>query len=203
MIPVAELNHTAFFVLGLSLVAIALVVTFIGLRFDKFPASRALLVGGTLAVAVVVGATMVFAWRNAEDEQDVAEAELAADAAANEQSGNTTEADEEVGSASPSATTSTATTASVDGAEVFATEGCTGCHTLADAGSTATTGPDLDAALKGKDEAFIKQSIVDPGAFVEKGYPPNVMPTSYGTSLSPEQIDALVSYLSQVTSGKS
>ena len=72
MIPVAELNHTAFFVLGLSLVAIALVVTFIGLRFDKFPASRALLVGGTLAVAVVVGATMVFAWRNAEDEQDVA-----------------------------------------------------------------------------------------------------------------------------------
>lgn len=203
MIPVAELNHTAFFVLGLSLVAIALVVTFIGLRFDKFPASRALLVGGTLAVAVVVGATMVFAWRNAEDEQDVAEAELAADAAANEQSGNTTEADEEVGSASPSATTSTATTASVDGAEVFATEGCTGCHTLADAGSTATTGPDLDAALKGKDEAFIKQSIVDPGAFVEKGYPPNVMPTSYGTSLSPEQLDALVSYLSQVTSGKS
>lgn len=203
MIPVAELNHTAFFVLGLSLVAIALVVTFIGLRFDKFPASRALLVGGTLAVAVVVGATMVFAWRNAEDEQDVAEAELAADAAANEQSGNTTEADEEVGSASPSATTSTATTASVDGAEVFATEGCTGCHTLADAGSTATTGPDLDAALKGKDEAFIKQSIADPGAFVEKGYPPNVMPTSYGTSLSPEQLDALVSYLSQVTSGKS
>lgn len=203
MIPVAELNHTAFFVLGLSLVAIALVVTFIGLRFDKFPASRALLVGGTLAVAAVVGATMVFAWRNAEDEQDVAEAELAADAAANEQSGNTTEADEEVGSASPSATTSTATTASVDGAEVFATEGCTGCHTLADAGSTATTGPDLDAALKGKDEAFIKQSIVDPGAFVEKGYPPNVMPTSYGTSLSPEQLDALVSYLSQVTSGKS
>ena len=200
MIPVAELNHTAFFVLGLSLVAIALVVTFIGLRFDKFPASRALLVGGTLAVAVVVGATMVFAWRN---EQDVAEAELAADAAANEQSGNTTEADEEVGSASPSATTSTATTASVDGAEVFATEGCTGCHTLADAGSTATTGPDLDAALKGKDEAFIKQSIVDPGAFVEKGYPPNVMPTCYGTSLSPEQLVALVSYLSQVTSGKS
>ena len=204
MIPVAELNHTAFFVLGLSLVAIALVVTFIGLRFDKFPASRALLVGGTLAVAVVVGATMVFAWRNAEDEQDVQEAELAADATANEQSGNTAEADEEVGSAaaSSSTTTSTATTASVDGAQVFATEGCTGCHTLADAGSTATTGPDLDAALKGKDEAFIKQSIADPGAFVEKGYPPNVMPTSYGTSLSPEQLDALVAYLSQVTSGK-
>ena len=147
---------------------------------------------------------MTFAWRNAEDEQDAHEAELAADAAANEEAGNTTEADEEVGSAaaSPSTTTSTATTASVDGAEVFATEGCTGCHTLADAGSTATTGPDLDAALKGKDEAFIKQSIVDPSAFVEQGYPPNVMPTSYGTSLSPEQLDALVSYLSQVTSGK-
>jgi len=202
MIPVAELNHTAFFVLGLSLVAIALVVSFIGLRFDKFPTSRAILVGGTLAVAVVVVATMTFAWRNAEDEQNVREAELAAETAANEQSGNTAEADEESGSAASTDTSTTSTTSSsVDGAQVFATAGCTGCHTLADAGSTATTGPDLDGALKGKDATFIRTSIVDPNADVQKGYPPNVMPQTYESSLSPEELDALVSYLQQATSG--
>ena len=34
-------NQTLFFVLGISLVVVALVVSFVGLRFDKFPASRA------------------------------------------------------------------------------------------------------------------------------------------------------------------
>jgi mono/diheme cytochrome c family protein len=207
MLPVAELNHTAFFVLGLALVAVALIVSFLGLRFDKFPSSRHVLIGGTIGVAVLVAATMTFAWRNAEDEQDTREAELAADTAENEAAGNTTEANEEEGSGAAAGTTSTSTTStststsSVDGAQVFATAGCTGCHTLADAGSTATTGPDLDGALKGKDASFIKTSIVDPNAYVEKGYPPDVMPQSYGTDLSPEELDALVSYLQQATSG--
>jgi mono/diheme cytochrome c family protein len=200
------MNDTIFFVLGLSLVAVAVIVAFAGLRFDKFPNSRGVLAGATIAIAGLVVATMIFAWRNAADEQDVRQAELAAEVAANEQAGNTTEADEEAGSGAASSTTSasstTATTPSVDGAQVFASAGCTGCHTLADAGSTATTGPDLDAALKGKDETFIHDSIVDPNKFVEKGYPPNIMPQTYSTQLSPEELDALVSYLSQVTSGK-
>ena len=204
MIPVAELNHTAFFVLGLALVAIALVVSIVGLKFDKFPTSRLVLIGGTVGVAVLVAATMTFAWRNAEDEQDKHETELAEDTAANEAEGNTAEADEEEGSGgteSTSTTTTSTSASSVDGAEVFATAGCTGCHTLADAGSTATTGPDLDGVLKGKDTAFIKTSIIDPNDDVEKGYPPNVMPQSYGSDLSPEELDALVSYLQQATSG--
>ena len=48
------MNETLFYVLGLGLVAIALVVSFVGLRCEKFPASRALLVGGTVAVAALV-----------------------------------------------------------------------------------------------------------------------------------------------------
>ena len=32
------------------------------------------------------------------------------------------------------------------GKEVFASAGCAGCHTLADAGSTGTVGPNLDEA---------------------------------------------------------
>jgi mono/diheme cytochrome c family protein len=200
------MNDTIFFVLGLSLVAVALTVSFLGLRYDKFPNSRGVLVGATIAIAGLVVATMIFAWRNASDEQDVHQAELAAEVAANEQAGNTTEADEQAGSGASQSTTtgsSTTTTPAVDGAQVFASAGCTGCHTLADAGSTATTGPDLDAALKGKPESFIRESIADPNAFIEKGYPPDIMPQTYSTQLSPEELDALVTYLSQVTSGKS
>src|SRR6478672_11643596 len=37
---------------------------------------------------------------------------------------------------------------------------CATCHTLADAGATGQVGPDLDKVLKGKDAAFIKESIL-------------------------------------------
>src|SRR6201991_3267154 len=77
-----------------------------------------------------------------------------------------------------------------------ATTSCSACHTLQDAGATGTIGPDLDKTLKGKSPAFIRTSIVDPNAFIEKGYQPNVMPPSFGKTLQPAQIDALVKYLS-------
>src|SRR3954452_18507714 len=41
---------------------------------------------------------------------------------------------------------------------------CGSCHTLADAGTSGTAGPNLDDVLKGKSTAFIKQSIEDPDA---------------------------------------
>jgi cytochrome c oxidase subunit 2 len=204
------MNDTVFYVLGISLVVVALVVSFIGLRFDKFPTSRGLLIGATVAIAALVGATMVFAWRNAADEKQHREAELAADAAANEQAGNTAEADEEEGSGAATETSttesSTTTTAAAsagdpeEGAQLFESQGCSGCHTLAAAGSTGTTGPNLDGALKGESPEFIKTSIVDPNKTIAKGYPPNVMPTTFG-DLPPEQIDSLVAYLVQSTSG--
>jgi mono/diheme cytochrome c family protein len=202
-------NEVVFYVLGGVLVVVALVVSFGGLRFDRFPGSRGLLVGATLAIAVLVAATMTFAWRNAEDEQEHRDAELAESVAEEEEAGQTTEADETAGSDAPEEaaeggdTAPEETTAAVDGAEVFASAGCTGCHTLADAGSTATTGPDLDVALKGEDEEFIRTSIIDPNDDIEKGYPPNVMPQTYEDQLSPEELDALVSYLASVTSGES
>jgi cytochrome c oxidase subunit II len=76
---------------------------------------------------------------------------------------------------------------------------CETCHTLADAGATGTVGPDLDKVLKGKDAAFIKQSIVSPDAVIAQGYQANIMPPNYGSALSGAQIDALVSYLSKAT----
>jgi cytochrome c oxidase subunit II len=86
------------------------------------------------------------------------------------------------------------------GKQIFTgSAGCGACHTLADAGTTGTTGPNLGQVLKGKNPAFIRQSIVAPNAVIAKGYPPNVMPGNFGSTLSKQQIDALVQYLSQVT----
>ena len=76
---------------------------------------------------------------------------------------------------------------------------CATCHTLADAGAKGQVGPDLDKVLKGKDAAFIKESILDPNKVIAPGYQPNVMPPNFGDTLSPQQVDALVKYLSTVT----
>ncbi|HEU4989134.1 MAG TPA: cytochrome c oxidase subunit II [Gemmatimonadaceae bacterium] len=79
---------------------------------------------------------------------------------------------------------------------------CGACHTLAAAGTSGTTGPDLDKVLKGRNAAFVKQSIVDPNAYITPGYGANIMPPNFAKTLSPAQIDALVQYLVKSTSKK-
>jgi len=90
--------------------------------------------------------------------------------------------------------------AAPDGKTVF-TEigGCGGCHALTDAGTSGGVGPDLDKGLAGKDEAFIKESIVDPSADVTKGFSDGIMPSNFGDTLKPAELDALVKYLAEVT----
>ena len=83
------------------------------------------------------------------------------------------------------------------GKAVFEASGCGGCHTLADAGTSSQTGPELDKVLKGKDAAFIKESIENPSAEIAAGFQ-DIMPKTYGDSLSPEDLDALVKYLEEV-----
>ena len=90
---------------------------------------------------------------------------------------------------------------SVSGAAVFKNNSCGACHALKAAGASANTGPDLDklpayAQQAGQPlDAFIRTSITDPNAYVQKGYPKNVMPQTFGKSLSKQQLDALVAYL--------
>jgi mono/diheme cytochrome c family protein len=198
------MDDTLFYVLGIALVVLALVTAFLGLRFEKFPPSRALLIGGVALFAALVIGTTTFAWRNAVDEQDQREEELAADVSANQQAGNVGEAEEEAGGAgAPTTTTAAPAEAALEqGAQVFSSAGCSGCHTLAAAGSSGTTGPDLDGALKGQSPEFIETSIVDPNQSIAKGYPPDVMPQNFGDTLSPEDLDALVQYLGASTSGQ-
>jgi cytochrome c oxidase subunit II len=75
---------------------------------------------------------------------------------------------------------------------------CGACHKLADAGTAGGVGPDLDTALKGKDAAFIKESIVNPNAEIAKGFNAGIMPDQYEKLLSPAELDGLVKYLQEV-----
>jgi hypothetical protein len=43
--------------------------------------------------------------------------------------------------------------------------------------------------------AFIKQSIVDPNAYIAKGYPASLMPKTFGKSLSAKQLNDLVAFI--------
>jgi mono/diheme cytochrome c family protein len=80
------------------------------------------------------------------------------------------------------------------GASVFANNGCSGCHTLKAAGASGTTGPNLDVVIPGQTAAQVKQSIVDPGAKITKGYS-NVMPKNFGQVISSNDLNSLVQFL--------
>jgi len=90
------------------------------------------------------------------------------------------------------------------GKEIFTTTAqpsCSTCHTLKEAGATQTIGPNLDEVLKGKDAAFIHESIVDPNAEVATGYQPGIMPETYSEQLDEKQLADLVAFLVQATKG--
>jgi cytochrome c oxidase subunit 2 len=76
---------------------------------------------------------------------------------------------------------------------------CGACHKLAEAKTAGGVGPDLDKVLKGKDAAFIKQSILQPDAEVAPGFGKGIMPPNYGDTLTPAEVDALVKFLSEAT----
>ena len=71
-----------------------------------------------------------------------------------------------------------------DGKAIFASAGCGGCHTLADAGSDGTVGPNLDEAKPSKELA------VDRVTNGRGGMP------SFKDQLSEEQIAAVAEYVS-------
>jgi mono/diheme cytochrome c family protein len=89
------------------------------------------------------------------------------------------------------------------GAQVFTANGCGSCHTLAAAGSTGTTGPDLNEFLAPDDDtASVEVMIAEPDSELAEGYPPKVMPQTYGESLSKEEVHQLAEYLVATTPAK-
>jgi len=87
------MEQTAFYVIGIALVAIALVVSVVGLRSGRFPGSRLTLAAGAGLLVVMVAATTTSAVINARDEQKLRNEEAAAEEQATE-----TEAEEAGGS---------------------------------------------------------------------------------------------------------
>jgi len=86
------------------------------------------------------------------------------------------------------------------GAQVFASNGCGGCHTLAAANAGGTTGPNLDEVLTaGLTADEIEEMIVDPNAEIAAGYPADVMPANYGDTISAKELEDLVQYLIEST----
>ncbi len=89
------------------------------------------------------------------------------------------------------------------GAQLFAGAGCGGCHTLAAAGTTGTTGPNLDEFLAPDDTtAGVEEMLVDPNVELAEGYPSNVMPQDYGQTFSQAEIHQLAEYLVATTPAK-
>ncbi len=89
---------------------------------------------------------------------------------------------------------------SVSGEKIFAELGCATCHRMDSQGR----GPNLqgvfgkpvqleDGRMVTADENYIRESILDPGAKVVRGFKP-VMPTFQGL-VSEEQVNALVAYV--------
>ncbi|HEY4778379.1 MAG TPA: c-type cytochrome [Solirubrobacterales bacterium] len=87
------------------------------------------------------------------------------------------------------------------GAQVFANNGCGGCHTFAAAKSGGTVGPNLSEVLVGQSPAMVHESIVDPNKSIAKGYPPNVMPGTFEQTISAKELEQLVEYLVENTPG--
>jgi mono/diheme cytochrome c family protein len=187
------MEETAFYVLGIALVVIALALSAVGLRQERFPASGSLagLVVGAFVVLVV--ATGAFAWIHAADHQREYAPELAEEREARAAEQAALQRDEVTAQVGEPAE-------QVEPAQVFDAAGCSGCHTLEAAGSTATVGPDLDETLPERAPAYIEESIVDPNADVTPGFEPGVMPDNYEETLTPEEIEALVEFLRQSTS---
>lgn len=82
------------------------------------------------------------------------------------------------------------------GAQVFANNGCGGCHTFEAAETSGVTGPNLDESLAPDDSfAAIEEMIVDPNAEIAPGYSANVMPPDFGSTLSKKELEDLVRFL--------
>lgn len=87
------------------------------------------------------------------------------------------------------------------GEQLSRTYGCANCHTLDGSPSYGPSWaalfekerPLVDGSIVKADEAYIRESIVNPNAKIAQGFPPNFMPPF--TMLKPLEIDSLVMYI--------
>jgi cbb3-type cytochrome c oxidase subunit III len=80
-----------------------------------------------------------------------------------------------------------------NGEAIFKGAGCSGCHTLAAAGSKGTVGPNLDQLASALTMAIVVRQVTTP--------PPGLMP-SFKSKLSAAQIQAVAKYVTSVAGKK-
>ncbi len=89
------------------------------------------------------------------------------------------------------------------GKALAARQGCLVCHSVDGSPRVGPTWKGLfgkeetltDGSTVKVDEAYLRESIVDPDAKVVKGFPAGVMPQDFGQKLSDEEIQALIEYI--------
>jgi cytochrome c oxidase subunit II len=103
---------------------------------------------------------------------------------------STAEAAPEGGAAAPASTTT-------EPAALLQEFGCLACHKLGDQGQVV--GPPFDGIGARRDAAYIRRSILDPGAEAAAGYEPlaAVMPRDFGSRMTAAQLEAIVAYLAE------
>ena len=185
-------------------IAFALVTALVIPRYrPDFPGRKGVglfVVVTLLLMVAMIGAVVVFA---SEDEGGEAAGHVETELTETETGPTETETGPAETETGQTETTPPSTTAEEEapagdpaaGKALFASNGCSGCHTFEAAGSTGAVGPNLDEALQGKDAAFVHQSIVEPNAEVAEGYNAGVMPSFQ--QLSENQVTDLVAFLTQ------
>jgi len=188
-------------VTGALFITFALLSSFVFPRFNSdFPTRKGLRWYLPLAACffvAMIAAVLVFGREKKE-----------ASAAAPTTSATTTTATSSSSTSTTSSTTSAAPSAPyangdpTAGKSVFASAGCSACHTFKPAGSSGTVGPDLDdlasyaqQAGEGLGNYTVDAIIHPPAKYVPKGFPTNAMPTTFESSLSSKQIADLVAFL--------
>lgn len=102
----------------------------------------------------------------------------------------------------PAATAAAAAAPEAIGADLVKSYGCVSCHAVDSSrlvgpgwgglfGSTVTL---ADGATVTADEAYLRESILDPNAQVVDGFPAGVMPPYQGV-MSQDEVDAVVAYI--------
>jgi cytochrome c(L) len=73
---------------------------------------------------------------------------------------------------------------------------CQTCHRIN--GTGGDVGPDLSSVGARRDAEFIRQSILDPNAVVTEGYKPDIMPKNFKELFTEDQLNQLVTFLSNL-----
>ena len=177
-------NEIILGVVALVLVGFSLFVSLVvPRRRPDFPAGRIGLFTAIAALLVVAMLATVEVW----GEEEESEAEPAAETQGPPETGGETTPPETAPVETGGSETGGGGGDVAQGKELFASSGCGSCHTLADAGTTGTTGPNLDDLKPGMDAAV--EQITNGGG----GMPP------FGSQLSEAEINAIAAYIVSAT----